>query len=220
MGDSDMKVSFRQLRDRCAQLVEKQGFPIIVTVCVCVMTAAALWTKQQEAQPLVPALPTRDVSAAQLLQETLEEAATPSPVPTMPPRTFSPPLTEYTLLTAFSATTMHRSGMTGVWAIHDAADLQSPLGSPVQAIGDGVVADQGKDQLRGAWIHIDHGDGIEAIYAGLERSSSFMVGDEVRAGDILGYVGVGLMAESDLPPHLHLRMTRCGTAIDPLTLWE
>lgn len=215
-----MKASFRQLRGKWAQLVEKQGFSIVVTVCVCVLTATALWTKKQEAPQFVPALPTQDVSAAQLLQQTLREAATPSPIPTMPPRTFSPPLTEYTLLTPFSATAMQRSGITGIWAVHDAADLQAPLGSPVLAIGDGVIADKGEDQLRGAWVHIDHGDGIEAVYAGMERSSSFIVGDEVRAGDVLGYVGVGTMAESDLPPHLHLRMTRCGTAIDPLTLWK
>lgn len=215
-----MKASFRQLRDKCAHLVEKQGFPIVVTVCVCVITATALWTKQHEAQPLVPTSPTQDVSAAQLLQETLRDATTPSPVPTKPPQTFSPPLTEYTLLTAFSATTMQRNGMTGVWAVHDAADLQAPLGSPVLAIGDGVIADQGEDLLRGAWIYIDHGDGIEAFYAGMERNSSFIVGNKVHAADVLGYVGIGLMAESDLPPHLHLRITSRGAAIDPLSLWK
>ena len=45
-------------------------------------------------------------------------------------------------------------------------------------------------------------------------------GDPVALGQVIGFVGNGVMDEADLPSHLHLRVTRDGNAIDPSLLWH
>ena len=216
-----MKTRFEWLKRAYAALVEKQGFPVVVTVCVCVITASALWTRQPEAAAPQPT-PTsmQDVSAAHLRQQSLREVTTPSPLPEATPAPFLPPLQEFSLLTAFSSSAMQRSGVTGIWAVHDAADLQAEAGSPVSAMADGTVLSCGQDQLRGAWVLLDHGNSIAALYAGMAEITGLAAGDAVRAGNPVGYVGNGTLCESDLPPHLHLRVTKDGKAVDPLNLWE
>lgn len=216
-----MKAFVGRIRKAYVTLVEKQGFPIIVTVCICVITATAVWTKQSEAPAATPAPSVMlDVSAAQLQQQSLREVVTPSPPVTEAPNPYTPPLVSYSLLTPFSTSDMRCSGVTGIWAVHDAADLQAAPGSSVFAIADGTIITCGEDKLLGGWVCIDHSEDIEALYAGMAQVESFLAGDSVRAGEKIGCVGNGPLAESDLPPHLHLRVTRNGVAVDPLALWE
>ncbi len=214
-----MKV-FSRLKNGYVRFVEKQGFPIIVTVCVAIITATALWTGQhQEDKWVAPTPPpTQDISAAQMIQQSLRQM-TAAPASTTAPRQWASPLEQAEVLRGFSADCMVQSGLTGIWAIHDAVDLAAVRGGKVRAISDGAVTEHGQDELLGAWLRIDHGDGMEAFYAGMALGGAFLTGDDVRIGDVIGYVGSGLLDESDLPPHLHLRVTRDGTAIDPLSLW-
>lgn len=215
-----IKSAFVRLRDGYVRFVEKQGFAIITVVCVAVITATAVWSKQEEVY-VAPTPPvSQDVSAAQLMQQSLREAATPSPTPTEAPRMWNPPLDEISIARPFDADSMVQSGITGIWAIHDAVDLAAKHGAKVYATADGIVLSTGNDQLRGAWLLIDHGDGIEALYAGLSMQADYRPGDKVFAGDVIGYVGGGLLDETDLEPHLHLRVTQNGAAIDPNTLWN
>lgn len=216
-----MRAKWKRLVDGYVKFVEKQGFPIIVTVCVAVITATALWTRQNQEAYVSPTPPvSEDVSAAQLMQQTLQQAATPSPAPTEAPRLWQPPLAEYTILREYDSQAMVQSGVTGVWAIHDGLDLQSSRGAKVLAMADGVVLDGGSNQLQGVWLLIDHGDGVEALYTGMALNNDYRAGDQVRAGDVIGFVGAGPLDESDLGPHLHLRVTKDGHSIDPATLWE
>lgn len=216
-----MRAIWKRIRDGYVKFVEKQGFPIIVTLCVAVITATALWTEKQEAAYVSPTPPvTNDVSAVQLMQQSLREAVTPTPAPTEAPRVWQTPLAEMVVLREYTADSLSQSGVTGVWAIHDALDLQTERGSKVFAMSDGTVVDSGENKLLGVWVQIDHGDGVEALYAGLALNNGYLAGDEVRAGAVIGYSGNGLLEESDMPPHLHLRVTEDGVTIDPATLWE
>jgi len=215
-----MKTAFHRLKERYVHFVEHQGFPIIVTVCVAVITATAVWTSQQKEPYVSPTPPVADhVSAAQLMQQSLREAATATPVPTEEPQKWQAPLADITILRPFDTHTMVRSGITGIWAIHDAVDLQCSPGDKVFAISDGVVASVGIDRMKGAWLMIDHGNGFEALYAGLAMTADYIAGDEVRMGATIGYAEEGPVDESDLPPHIHLRVTQAGQPIDPSALW-
>lgn len=215
-----MRAAFIRLRKAYLRFVERQGFPIIVTVCVAVIVATALWTGRQEDPYVSPTPPpSGDVSAAQLLQQSMREAVTHSPAPTAAPLVWRAPLDESTILRSYDASVMVQSGVTGLWAIHDAVDLQAARGAKVRAIADGTVLDAGKDALQGVWLLLSHADGVEALYAGLALNNDYRSGDQVRAGDVIGYVGSGLLDESDLPPHMHLRVTRDGHSIDPASLW-
>lgn len=216
-----MKAAFLRLKDGYIRFVEKQGFPVIVTLCVAVITATALWTARQEEPYVSPTPPVVDnVSAAQLIQQPLKDAVTPSPMPTEAPNRWGAPLDEITVITPFSTETMVHSGISGIWSIHDAVDFKADLGNKVYAIADGVVTAAGKDQLLGVWLQIDHGSGVEALYAGMRMAGAYIPGDDVRQGDTIGFAGNAVLDESDLGPHLHLRVTQSGVAIDPVPLWE
>ncbi len=211
----------RRLRDGYIKFVEKQGFPIIVTVCVGVITATALWTGGRQEEYVSPTPPVmQDVSAAQLMQQSLRQAATATPAPTKEPIRWQPPLEDATVLRPFHPTTMVQGDASGVWAIHDAVDLKAAQGQKVRAIGDGIVTASGTDRLQGVWLKIDHGDGIEALYAGMALPGTFLPGDDICMAETLGYAGSCMLDETSLGPHLHLRVTQDGASIDPLTLWD
>lgn len=212
------------LRRLCAWYVhfaEKQGFPIIVTVCVGVIAATALWTGRQEIPPASPTPPVgQSISAAQLLQQSLRDAATPTPAPTEAPQTWHPPVENSAVIRTSSAEVFYQGSETGIWQIHDAVDLACAPGTKICAMADGIVLGCGQDDLLGGWVTIDHGEGLEALYAGMALCGPHLPGDTLKAGAIIGYAGQGPLEEQDLPPHLHLRLTLEGVAIDPTTLWE
>lgn len=214
----------RQLLRRVAtwyvRFAEKQGFPIIITVCVGVIAATALWTGRAEPAYVSPTPPVgQSISAAQLQQQSLWEAHTPIPHPSTTPRVWQPPVEDAEVIRAFSPETFFPGHTTGVWQLHDALDLSCQPGEQVCTIADGRIIDCGKSDLLGVWLSIDHGDGILAVYSGMSLSGPYLAGDSVKAGTVIGYAGQGPLDEQDMPPHLHLRVTRNGQAIDPSTLW-
>lgn len=215
-----MRISIRRIRQRCIQFAEKQGFPLIVTVCVAVITASALWTGRQESPYVSPTPPvSRDVSAAQLLQESLRTAATATPAPTQEPARWNPPLKEFSVLRGFDAQTMQQSSVTGAWQIHAGTDLSARRGEPVYVMRHGTILSGGQDDLLGVWFRVAHDD-VEALYAGMAAAGDFLAGDIVEAGDTLGFVGSGPLEEGDLGSHLHLETSRNGVPFDPLSLWH
>lgn len=214
-----MNISFSNIPGRLLQFAEKQGFPLIVTVCVAVITASALWTGRNEAAYVSPTPPVvRDISAAQLMQESIRNAATPSPSPTTAPEKWIPPLKDLHILRPFDDQHMQQSGVTGVWRIHTGTDLAASKGEPIYAMARGEILENGQDDLQGVWFRIDH-SGIVVLYAGMIAAGDFLAGDVVEAGDTLGFAGNCLLEESDLGPHLHLEAMQNGELIDPTCLW-
>lgn len=216
-----MKSIWKSITKWYVHLIDRQGFPIAIVICVAVITATALWTDRHETPYIAPTPPVSgDISAAQLIQQSLQDASVPTPLPSPAPPQFAQPLAEYELLRPFSMSCMVQSGVTGIWAIHDAVDLSAPFGAKVFAIADGVIDCISSDKLQGVWIRIDHGDGIMALYSGMSLKGAFIEGDPVHQGDPIGYVGNGPLGETNLTPHLHLRVTKDSQAIDPVSLWK
>lgn len=215
-----MLFRLRRIWGRAASFAEQQGFPIIMTVCVAIITASALWTKQDAAEYVSPTPPVnREVSAAQLLQQTLKEAATPTPAPTTAPRKWCPPLEQISVLRAFDAEHMSQNSVTGIWQLHAAVDLAAAHGESIHAISDGTVTANGNDPLLGVWLCIEHGD-VDVLYAGMTLTADYIPGDIVEAGAVIGYAGDGPLEEHHYGPHLHLEAMRDGIPIDPLPLWS
>ena len=216
-----MLAVYARIKNAYIHFLEKQGFSIIVTLCVAVITAAAVWTSHQEENMVSPTPPAVEhVSAAQLIQESLKNIATPTSMPTATPKVWHSPVDQINILQPFSTTTMVKSAVSDIWSFHDAVDLKANAGNQIYAMSNGVILTTGTDQLNGTWFHIDHGDGIQAFYAGMIMGSAYLPGDEIRAGDTLGFAGNCLLEEHGLGPHLHLRVTKDGLAIDPLTLLD
>lgn len=216
-----MAEAFKKAKEHYIHFVEKQGFPMIVTICVGVITATALFTRQNRVPYVSPTPPpvTEHISAAQLLQQSLSSVSTATPRPTASPSEVSLPLEAMELIRGYDSKTMIQMD-NGIWAIHDAIDLKAKAGTPVQAISNGEVIAAGNDTLKGAWLTIRHDQGIETHYAGLALLNDYIPGDAVHMGDTIGFCGKGPLDEESLGAHLHLRVTQNGQAIDPYELWR
>ncbi len=97
---------------------------------------------------------------------------------------------------------------------HYGVDYAAPVGTPVQAIGDGRVAEMRSDNVNGKMIKITHNSVYSTAYLHLSRFEEGIVsGGFVRQGDIIGYVGSTGLSTG---PHLDFRFYKNGSPVDPL----
>ena len=216
------KPSWKSFCQGYTRFVENQGFAIIVTTCVAVITATALWTGRSKPTPQSPSLPQATAFPASLsIQEHLPSAThVIRPAATPDPTEWYNPLSDCIVLRPYHESRMVQSGVTGVWHVHHAVDLAADKGEPVCAIADGIVADCSDDSADGAWVLLTHADGTESRYASMALLAALQPGDQVRAGQTLGFASDTMCCEADLGPHLHLEVFRQGTPTDPLVLLQ
>jgi murein DD-endopeptidase MepM/ murein hydrolase activator NlpD len=102
---------------------------------------------------------------------------------------------------------------TGRRAFHAGVDISCAEGTPVVATADGVVARATRDRFFGNAVRIDHGNGIETVYA---HNSENLVnkGDKVRRGQVIAKVG---STGRSTGPHLHYAVIVDGKATNPMT---
>jgi murein DD-endopeptidase MepM/ murein hydrolase activator NlpD len=99
---------------------------------------------------------------------------------------------------------------------HNGCDFGAPSGTPVYAIGAGVVTFRGDSGPTGNFVSIRHDGGFESGYAHLSRFvPGVNVGTHVEGRQLVGYVGT---TGRSTGPHLHLSVKLNGQFIDPLTL--
>ena len=99
---------------------------------------------------------------------------------------------------------------------HLAIDYAAPAGTPVVAIGGGKVEFIGWRGGYGNVVDIRHGDNYVSRYAHFSRFAARLKrGQNVAAGDVIGYVGQTGHATG---PHLHFEFLRGGAKIDFLGL--
>ena len=101
------------------------------------------------------------------------------------------------------------------WRVHDGWDIAAELGTPVLAVANGTVKAVYEDELYGTVVKIDHGSGVESLYANLMASPVVKAGDTVTVGDTIGAVGSTALAENAEVCHLHFAMTENGASRDP-----
>ncbi len=96
---------------------------------------------------------------------------------------------------------------------HEGIDFSAPLGTPIYAPGDGEVK-QVKNSHRGYGnrLVIDHGFSYETVYAHM-KSFGVKKGDEIKRGQIIGYVG---NTGKSTAPHLHYEVRKNGRAVNPI----
>jgi murein DD-endopeptidase MepM/ murein hydrolase activator NlpD len=99
---------------------------------------------------------------------------------------------------------------------HRGIDIAAPIGTPVRAAADGVVAFAGP-VAGGLFVSVDHPDGVRTTYSWLE-AVALRRGDMVRRGDVLGTTGAGHVGID--PPHLHFGALVGDVYIDPMLLLE
>lgn len=199
---------------RYRRFVQRQGHVVMTVACAAVIAGSAAWTQQAGFRQMgAHAEPTPDAaSAADLWQQSLQNAATPSPAPTEAPALWRRPVAQVSVLTDYDPEKLVPSGIAGLWRVHDAVDLASAPGEPVMAIRDGTVT-----EVTDTAITIAHEDGWISKYEGLATTGDMEAGQAVRAGDVVGIAGGTAHGAKD---SVHLRVTHHGESADPLALLE
>ena len=99
---------------------------------------------------------------------------------------------------------------------HTGVDYAAPTGTPVMSIGDGTVISKGWGGGGGNTVKIRHNSVYTTAYLHLSKyAANLKVGDRVRQGDVIGYVG---MTGTATGPHLDFRVWKNGTPVNPLTM--
>ena len=120
-----------------------------------------------------------------------------------------------TTVTVFSMTELLYDETMADWRTHDGLDIQAAEGDAVKTAADGVVLQVVDDELMGTTVVIEHAGGYTTHYSSLQEAPPVEEGEEVVAGDIIGYVGTTAAAESAMGPHLHFSVACDGKVIDP-----
>lgn len=102
--------------------------------------------------------------------------------------------------------------------LHEAVDIMAPKGTPVLAAVDGEILRVSSNTLGGNTIYAtDVGRRFVYYYAHLDRyADRTRVGERVRQGDVIGYVGTSGNAPANAP-HLHFQVMRM---INTRQWWE
>ena len=100
--------------------------------------------------------------------------------------------------------------------LHRGVDVGAAWGTPIRAIQDGRVASAGEAGSYGLCLVIAGEDGYQSRYAHCS-SLAVSVGQEVRKGDIVAYVG---NTGDSTGSHLHLEVVCDGEYLDPVYFVE
>lgn len=100
--------------------------------------------------------------------------------------------------------------------VHLGFDLASTAHAPVHASNRGTVVLASFLGIYGNCVIIDHGLGVQSLYAHLS-TVSVKEGDRVEKGQDLGRTGITGLAGGD---HLHFTLLVGGTAVNPVEWWD
>lgn len=121
-----------------------------------------------------------------------------------------------TLLPAEGWITSYFGQRMSPWAgklkMHEGLDVGAPYGTKVVSPADGIVTFSGEKVGFGKFVQIDHGYGIETIYAH-NQSLYVRPGQKIKRGTLLAAVG---NTGHSTGPHLHYEVRVNGIAVDPL----
>lgn len=96
--------------------------------------------------------------------------------------------------------------------MHNGIDIGAPYGTIIHSAASGVVSFSGWQQGYGYVIKIDHGSGIETVYAHC-RKIYVKKSQKVKSGEQIGEVG---STGNSTGPHVHFEIRVNGAAQNPL----
>lgn len=94
---------------------------------------------------------------------------------------------------------------------HMGVDYAAPIGTPVQAVGSGVVVAAGSSGAGGKMVKLRHAGGYETQYMHLSRIA-VTPGSRVEQTQVIGYVGSSGLSTG---PHLDFRVYLHGRPLNP-----
>ncbi len=105
--------------------------------------------------------------------------------------------------------------ISGVYKLHNGADLAAYQGTKIYASRSGVVTTAAYNAGGyGNYVVINHGDGYSTLYGHMTHYC-VSAGQYVSQGEVIGYVG---STGNSTGPHLHFTVYYNGNTINPLTV--
>lgn len=107
---------------------------------------------------------------------------------------------------------MRTHPITGIYKLHTGTDISAPMGASFVAANDGLVVKAGYNGAYGNMVILDHGGGIQTLYA---HGSEILVevGQIVSAGTPVLKVG---STGYSTGPHAHFEVRINGNPVEPL----
>ncbi|WP_428740340.1 peptidoglycan DD-metalloendopeptidase family protein [Tenacibaculum sp.] len=96
--------------------------------------------------------------------------------------------------------------------MHNGIDIKAPIGTPVIATADGIIAKAADQNKWGNLIVIEHSDGYQTWYAHLQKFN-VTKNQSVKKGDVIGYVG---NTGASLGAHLHYEVHYKEAQVNPI----
>lgn len=202
----------------------KGGLYMVLAFCLVAAVTVGALTLGGEEEAVADVSSPQEVVDAPLVVDPLpptlpvikDEPVVAEPVVEAPsqllPQVISP--LDGTTVTVFSMNELLYDETMGDWRTHDGLDIQAADGDAVKTAAGGTVQSVTRDELMGTTVTIAHSGGYVTCYSSLRSDPPISEGQQVYAGDIIGYVGTA-PAEADMGPHLHFAVTKDGTLIDP-----
>lgn len=111
---------------------------------------------------------------------------------------------------AFSMRRLHP--VQRVYKAHLGTDYAAPTGTPIMAVGDGVVTEARFQRANGNYVRIRHNGTYETQYLHMSRfATGIRPGTRVTQGQVIGYVGSTGLATG---PHVCFRFWKNGVQVD------
>ena len=99
---------------------------------------------------------------------------------------------------------------------HAGIDIPAESGTAITAAAGGTVTEAGYDPAKGNYLILNHGNGMETVYAHC-LSLYVKVGDSVAAGNQIAAVGSTGLSTG---PHLHFEVRQNGEAQNPVAYFD
>lgn len=219
---------FEEQYRRYDRFIDKQGFYIVLAVCLLVIVISAVYTSKLRDTLENPVL-AQDTGASSAVsqrsdqslkqaQELIMSQITPvaESEPTAAPVEFSAPVAG-AVIRGYSTSRPEYFEAARAYAVHLGLDISARYGDLVSACGDGSVTDISEKTDMGLCVTISHRDGLETRYCGLSEAPYVRAGDTVRKGQTIGHVGNGVLIEKRDGAHLHIEVRKNGAPVDPQT---
>jgi murein DD-endopeptidase MepM/ murein hydrolase activator NlpD len=99
---------------------------------------------------------------------------------------------------------------------HYGTDYAAPYGTPILAVGNGVITKAGYTKGNGNYVKIKHDDTYSTQYLHMQKfASTTRVGAHVKQGQVIGYVGSTGLATG---PHVCFRFWKNGRQVNHLRM--
>ncbi|WP_446898315.1 peptidoglycan DD-metalloendopeptidase family protein [Clostridium sp. LBM24168] len=220
--------------------IKKEGFYIILFICLCIAATAAILTiknsKDQKVQENKPAVSqqakidktakveNKHDNALQVKKNEGTESKTNSTsgkeevskgVSNSISTSFQKPV-EGNIARGFSENPVYWDS-TGTYRPNLGYDIQVPIGKPVFAAMDGKVEEISNNTQDGVEVIVNHQNGLKTVYSNLNANLKVSKGQNVSKGTVIGVVGNTTLrsAYEKYGDHLHFAVLKGNEFVDP-----